>query len=172
MTRDELIEIMPYSINRIDQYIEPLNECMATYEINTPLRQAAFIAQIAHESAQLRYVEEIASGAAYEGRKDLGNTEPGDGRKFKGRGLIQITGRSNYKACGDALGVDLISDPEALESPDNACSSAAWFWDSKRLNESADIGDILRITKKINGGTNGFEERLAYYEKAKLILIR
>ncbi len=170
MNKDELIAIMPYAKNRADTFLEPLNECMDAYEINTPLRQAAFLAQIAHESAQLRYVEEIASGAAYEGRKDLGNTHPGDGVKFKGRGFIQTTGRSNYLACGNALGLDLINNPELLELPENACMSAGWFWQSRGLNKLADIGDMMLITKRINGGTNGLEDRLALYKKAKEVL--
>ena len=142
---------------------------MAEFEINTPARQAAFLAQIGHESGQLRYVRELASGAAYEGRKDLGNTQPGDGVRFKGRGLIQITGRANYLKCGEALGLDLIADPELLEQPINACRSAGWFWESRGLNALADAGDFLRITKRINGGTNGLADRQALYESAQQV---
>lgn len=143
---------------------------MMEFEIDNPERQAAFLAQIAHESGSLRYVRELASGEAYEGRADLGNTEPGDGQRYRGRGLIQITGRSNYQACGDALGVDLVGNPELLEGPDLACRSAAWFWKAKGLNELADNGDFKLITKRINGGYNGYEDRVAFHERAQQVL--
>jgi putative chitinase len=143
---------------------------MAEFDINTPARQAAFIAQIAHESGQLRYVRELASGAEYEGRADLGNTMIGDGIRFRGRGLIQVTGRANYKACGAALHLDLILFPELLEQPMYACRSAAWFWKTRGLNELADAGDQVKITRRINGGTKGLAERLAYFELAKKVI--
>ena len=167
MTLDQLKEIMPYAGKRADTFLEPLNAAMDEFEINTPSRQAAFLAQIAHESGSLRYVKEIASGAAYEGRKDLGNTEEGDGMRFKGRGLIQITGRANYAQCGAALGLDLLAEPDLLEQTENACRSAAWFWQTRGLNELADDGEFKLITKRINGGYNGLEDRRAYYTRAK-----
>ena len=102
ITGAQLQSIMPFAKARIPSFVAPLNAAMYEFHINSPLRQAAFIAQIAHESGELRYVKEIASGAAYEGRKDLGNTQPGDGMRYKGRGLIQITGRNNYAECGKA----------------------------------------------------------------------
>ena len=170
MTGAILQSIMPYAKARIPSFIAPLNAAMQEYHINSPLRQAAFIAQIAHESGELRYVKEIASGAAYEGRKDLGNTQPGDGMRYKGRGLIQITGRNNYAECGKAMGVDLITNPELLETNDLACRSAAWFWASRGLNDLADKGDFKRITKRINGGLNGYQERLVYHARAKTAL--
>ncbi len=170
ITGTQLQSIMPFAKARIPAFIEPLNAAMHEFHINSPIRQAAFIAQIAHESGELRYVEEIASGSAYEGRKDLGNTQPGDGMKFKGRGLIQITGRNNYHECGKALGVDLITNPELLETNDLACRSAAWFWASRGLNDLADRGDFERITKRINGGLNGYQERLVYHARAKTAL--
>lgn len=165
-----LLKIMPHAKSRVQDFLEPLNAAMREFHINTPVRQAAFLAQIAHESGELRYVEEIASGIAYEYRKDLGNTQPGDGMKFKGRGLIQITGRNNYHECGKALGVDLITNPELLETNDLACRSAAWFWASRGLNDLADRGDFERITKRINGGLNGYQERLVYHARAKMAL--
>ena len=170
MTGAILQSIMPYAKARIPSFIAPLNAAMQEYHINSPLRQAAFIAQIAHESGELRYVKEIASGAAYEGRKDLGNTQPGDGMRYKGRGLIQITGRNNYAECGKAMGVDLITNPELLETNDLACRSAAWFWASRGLNDLSDRGDFERITKRINGGLNGYQERLVYHARAKTAL--
>lgn len=170
MTADELIQILPDAKNRVDEFICYLNDAMDEFEINTPLRQAAFIAQIGHESGQLRYTEEVASGAAYEGREDLGNTVKGDGKRFKGRGLIQITGRSNYIACGQALALDLLLHPELLSETESACRSAAWFWQAHGLNELADRYEFVRITRRINGGTNGLADRINLYEKAKLVL--
>ena len=101
---------------KASEFCEPLNNAMEKYSINTLLREAAFLAQVGHESGRLFYVKEIASGKAYEGRKDLGNTKVGDGVKFKGRGLIQITGRTNYKQCGTDLKLDLLTHPELLET--------------------------------------------------------
>jgi len=134
ITLEQLKEILPYSKSRANAFISALNLAMEEFEINTPLRQAAFLAQIGHESGSLRYVCEIASGAAYEGRKDLGNTQYGDGIKFKGRGLIQITGRSNYSAVSKALGIDFIATPELLETIPNATRSAAGWWKKHKLN--------------------------------------
>lgn len=172
ITLSELQRIMPNAPSgRLAAFIDPLNEAMNEFEISDSLaREMAFLAQIAHESGECRYVREIASGEAYEGRKDLGNTEPGDGFKYKGRGLIQITGRTNYKACGDALSLPLIDQPQLLEAPINACRSAGWFWKSHGLNELADKGDFLLITKRINGGTNGYADRMAYYTRAQSVL--
>ena len=149
------------------QWLESINKAMAKYEINTELRMAHFLAQIGHESGGLIYVRELASGKAYEGRKDLGNVQVGDGVKYKGRGLIQITGRANYKACGDALGVNFELTPALLESKDNAAMSAAWYWNLKKLNVLADADDVLKITKKINGGTNGLDDRKTRLRIAK-----
>ncbi len=162
-----LKQIMPHARAKADLYADALNDAMDEFSIDNPKRQAAFIAQIAHESAEFRYVEEIASGQAYEGSKDLGNTETGDGVRFKGRGLIQVTGRANYEKCGAALGVDFVANPELLESPSNACRSAAWFWATHGCNELADADNFRKITLRINGGLNGYEDRLAYWELAK-----
>lgn len=155
---------------RLLKFIEPLNEAMEEFSINTLLRQAAFIAQVAHESGSFFYMRELASGKAYEGRADLGNIEPGDGEKFKGRGLIQITGRANYQECGDALGVNLLLNPDLLEEPELACRSAGWFWATRNLNQLADGGDMKHITRRINGGLNGYNDRLAYYDRAMKVL--
>lgn len=170
ITADELRRIAPYSGARADVFAGPLSQAMYEFGINTPAREAAFIAQIAHESGSFKYVREIASGESYEGRADLGNTEPGDGVRFKGRGLIQITGRSNYAQCGAALDLDLITTPEILEQPVPACRSAAWFWHSRKLNELADAGDFRQITRRINGGYNGYADRLALYARAQAVL--
>jgi putative chitinase len=143
---------------------------MAEASINNRMRQAAFIAQLAHESGELRYFEEIASGAQYEGRTDLGNTQPGDGRRYKGRGPIQLTGRSNYRAAGAALGIDLERYPERAADLDVGFRVAAWFWTSRGLNGLADAGDFRGITKRINGGYNGLSAREAYYHRALSVL--
>ena len=170
ITQEQLIAIAPYSKqSRLAQLISPLNTTMQRYNITTPLRKAHFIAQIAHESDAFNTNEEYASGAAYEGRKDLGNTKTGDGVKFKGRGLIQVTGRSNYAACGQALGVDLISNPQRLAEYDLACLSAGWFWDKMRLNGDADVDDVMTITRLINGGTNGLADRQSYLARARRV---
>ena len=167
ITVEQLKACMPHARSRADEFLEPLNDAMDIFSINTPQRQAAFLAQVAHESGELRYVEEIASGAAYEGRSDLGNVVEGDGVKFKGRGLIQITGRANYAACGTAFGLDLLAHPEYLTSPEYAAKSAGWFWQTHGCNELADADNFRRITIRINGGLTGQEDRLAFYELAK-----
>jgi len=166
----QLRTIMPLARTRAVAFLDPLNAAMAEFGINTPARQAAFLAQLAHESGQLVYVRELASGAAYEGRKDLGNVQAGDGVRFRGRGLIQVTGRSNYAACGKALGLDLLAQPALLEQTVNACRSAGWFWQSRGLNVLADAGDQVAVTRRINGGTNGLAERLAYFKVAQKVL--
>lgn len=171
LTRDLLKSCMPAATPlNLDRFAEPLAAACQEFGIDTPLRLAAFLAQVAHESGSLRYVREIASGKAYEGRVDLGNTQEGDGVKYRGRGLLQITGRSGYQWCGRALGLDLIDKPELLEEPVNACRSAAWFWATRNLNTLADAGDLVRITKKINGGLNGLADRREHYATALQVL--
>lgn len=170
---DQLRAIMPSAGKRAEIFLASLNAAMEEFGIDTPARQAAFLAQVAHESGSLHYTRELASGAAYEGRADLGNTEPGDGVKFRGRGLIQITGRTNMSRCSLALYNDaqhLLDHPEILELPDPACRSAGWFWLAHHLNEPADRGEFERITRVINGGTNGLADRLAFYERAQKVL--
>lgn len=147
-----------------------LLQTMVEFEIDRPLRQAHFLAQVAHESDRFRTLEEYASGEDYEGRDDLGNIYGGDGVRYKGRGLIQITGRANYADCGHALGVDLINNPKRLADPALACQSAGWFWDKHRLNLLADRDDAEAITRIINGGLNGYDERLNLLKAAKRVL--
>jgi len=139
ITDDQLKQIYPNSTEQSrTKYLPYLNKYMEMYEINNADRIAAFLAQIGHESGQLKYSEEIASGSAYEGRKDLGNINTGDGKRFKGRGLIQITGRANYKQISDAFGVDFITHPELLSTPEYAVKSACWWWYNRKLNNLAD----------------------------------
>jgi putative chitinase len=143
--------------------------------INTPLRLCHFMAQLAHESAHFQVTREFASGAAYEGRKDLGNTHPGDGKRYRGRGLIQTTGRTNYQETTadikkmDPAAPDFEADPEALEEFPWALLSAISFWRRKKINAAADRDDVVAVTKIINGGTNGLDERKKYLAKAKSI---
>lgn len=171
MTNEILSRCMPFASRvNVQKFAGPLAAAMEKFEINTPKRQAAFLAQIAHESGSLKYVLEIASGEAYEGRKNLGNTEAGDGVRFKGRGLIQITGRANYKSLSQALSYDFISNPKDLELPGAASMSAAWFWESRGLNELADKDDFETITRKINGGLNGYADRQLHWKNCKAAL--
>lgn len=172
ITVDDLETLCPHTKrSTLNEYVGPLNTAMKEFEISDTIdREAAFLAQIAHESGGFHYVREIASGAAYEGRDDLGNSETGDGIRFKGRGLLQITGRDNYAKCGVALGLDLLAHPILLESPALAARSAAWWWSAHGCNEIADKGDFKALTKRINGGYNGFADRLVLWERAKQTL--
>ena len=147
-----------------------LDEQFAKYGINTRLRICHFLAQAAHESAGFRTLEEYASGQAYEGRKDLGNNVTGDGRKYKGRGIFQITGRANYRTYGQKIGVDLENQPELAAVAINSVKTACEYWNSKKLSDFADKDDVLTITKRINGGTNGLDDRKKYLLKAKSII--
>lgn len=170
MTLDQLIRIMPHARHRAGIFLAPLNAAMEEFDINTRGRRQSFLAQVGHESGQLLYVRELASGAAYEGRKDLGNTQPGDGIRFKGRGLIQVTGRANYTACMMALDIDCVKQPALLEQPMNAARSAGWFWKTHGLNALADAGDQRAVTRRINGGYNGLADRLALFAAAQRVL--
>jgi putative chitinase len=147
------------------------NVHLRTYGIlDTPLRLAHFMAQVAHESGGFRYMEEIASGQAYEGRADLGNTQAGDGKRYKGRGPIQETGRANYRRDGQTLGIDFESHPEIVALPSIGLLVACLYWSRNGINALADADDVLAVTRKINGGTNGLDERKAYLVKAKGLL--
>ena len=174
ITAQQLLQMLPNAGQVAGFFVPVLNTAMNRYQIVGTKRVAAFIAQIGHESGQLKYVKEIwgptAAQAKYEGRKDLGNTVAGDGSKYRGRGLIQITGRANYMACGEGLGLDLIKQPELLEKPQHACMSAAWFWATRGLNTLADAGQFDKITQRINGGQNGAADRQALYARALKVL--
>lgn len=171
MTKEQLLRIARYATRKdIDVFYPYLAKYMTVYDIKGRLREAAFIAQIIHESGSFRYTREIASGKAYEGRKDLGNTQQGDGPRYKGRGLIQVTGRANYHQLSKELGFDFLKLPEALEEPEWAAYSACWWWADRNLNDLADIGDFRKITRLINGGTNGYEDRYNWYKIALNVL--
>lgn len=165
----QLIACMPYSGDRAAIYLECLNTAMSEYSIDSLLRKSMFLAQIAHESGSLRYTREIADGSAYEGRSDLGNTIPGDGKKYRGRGLIQITGKTNTLACLAALGRKL-DDLEYLETPMGASRSAGWFWYANGLSAPADQGLFFTVSKKINGGTIGLDDRIGHYIRCRKAL--
>jgi putative chitinase len=154
----------------VQRFYDPLSQCMSQHGITTALRRAHFLAQVCHESGQLRYTEEIASGVAYEGRLDLGNTQQGAGVRFKGRGLIQLTGRANYEAFGRALGRTFNTDstaPRLSADPFLAARTAGWFWDTRRLNQLADANQLQTITRRINGGLNGLADRTMLYNRAR-----
>ena len=187
----------------LDKYLGPLNEQMPKYGINTPLRVAHFIAQLAHESGSFKYdmenlnysakalrsifgkyfkteesAEEYArkpediANIVYANRMGNGDTESGDGWKFRGRGLIQLTGHDNYKSCGKGINLDLLNNPDLLSGdPLAAVAAAGWYWNSRGLNQYADQDDVKKITRLINGGYNGLADREKYLEKAKCVLI-
>ena len=177
ITYDQLRQIMPHAPPDLVHFVIPLNDAMDEWEINTKTRQAAFLAQLAHESASFRYMQELADGSMYEGRRDLGNLEPEairiaeqygstPGRFFCGHGPIQITGYYNHRDCGDALGIGCLHDPLLLTFPVDGCRSAGWFWKSRGLNELADSGKFESITRRINGGITGLASRMDYLDRA------
>ena len=179
ITAQQLKAICPTAtMSNINRALKPLNDTLVRFNINTPLRIAHFIAQVAHESGAFQYLKEIASGAAYDtGRlaARLGNTPEadGDGQKYKGRGYIQLTGTNNYRLFDEFTGRkhDLMNHPERVEQPDLAMLAAGWYWSRNDLNRLADRDDLLSITKRINGGTNGLEDRRNYLKNAKKVLL-
>lgn len=170
ITPSQFLVVMPNAGTRVGLYAGPLNDAMQEFDITAPRRIAAFVAQIAHESGELRYVRELSNGHQYEGRRDLGNTEPGDGARFLGRGLLQATGRAMYGELERALNLPLISNPELLEEPVPAARSAAYIWSHlKGCNVLADRDEFGGITHRINGGYLGLDSRLGYWLKARRI---
>lgn len=165
---------------RAQRWHMPITNAMAAYDVNRPERAAMFLAQVSHESGRFLYSRELwgptPAQTHYEGRADLGNLRPGDGRRYLGRGPIQVTGRSNYAAARDRLNrlfpnvPDFEASPEMLEDPAWGARAAAEFWCRNGLNEIADAGDILLATRKINGGQNGLDDRMALWETAKAVL--
>lgn len=180
LSEKDLAEIMPSAGLAARAFAPVLNTAMAAWHIDSPKRQAAFLAQVGHESGELRYVRELG-GPGYLSRYDtgtlaarLGNTPEadGDGQLYCGRGLIQVTGRYNYLSCSLGLFDDerLLDTPQLLEQPQWAAASAAWFWASHGLNELADQDDFKAITRKINGGLNGLDDRLRLWDRARAVL--
>jgi putative chitinase len=170
LTEQQIRQMFPAAGSRLDAHLPYIAPAMTAASIDTPERIAAFLAQLAHESGEFRYMEEIADGSAYEGDTDLGNTEPGDGVKFKGHGPIQITGRANHAACGKALGIDLIAEPRLICTPVYGTASACWFWNSRKLSLLADRGWFREITRRINGGYTGLADRVAYWQRDRVLL--
>jgi len=194
MTEDQLVEM------HIDPlWLDPLTAAFDRFEINTPERQAAFIGQCAHESANFKTLQENLNYSAkglnatwpsrfpseaeaqpyhrqpekiankvYSGR--MGNLEDGDGWKYRGRGLIQLTGKDNYRLASDALGVDFIADPDLVLTKEYAALTAAWYWNKRGLNKEADAKDFTGMTKKINGGVIGLADRVAHINTALGVL--
>lgn len=149
----------------ISIYNSTLHNEMEKGEINNRARICHFLAQILHESGELRYTEELASGEEYEDRADLGNNRPGDGVRFKGRGLIQLTGRANYRAYSYFTGQNFLDNPKAISELPHSVGVAVWYWTTRRLNSLADAGDFEGITRAINGGLNGMENRWRYLNR-------
>jgi putative chitinase len=149
-----------------------LGPAFVRYDITTARRAAAAVAQFAHESAGFRTTTEYASGSAYEGRRDLGNTHPGDGTRFKGRGFIQITGRANYAAVSRAFGHDFLARPGDLAEPRWAARASCWWWHAHGCNQIADGGDFVAVTRRINGGTNGLHDRQVLHARASQVADR
>lgn len=172
MTGEQLIQIAGSKApsDRLRQLAPSLNDVLNYYQINTPLRICHFIAQVAHESDCFNAMEEYASGQDYEGRDDLGNTQPGDGARFKGRGLMQLTGRSNYAEFSKAMDKDFIAQPQLVAQIPFAIWVAGWYWDTRHLNDYADRDDLEAVTLRVNGGYNGLEDRRDYLQKAKSVL--
>jgi len=178
LTIEQLLAIAPSArALRLSMFLPHLQEGMAAHAINTFERQAQFLATITHESGGFAHTVEIwgptPDQRGYEGRAALGNTHPGDGSLFRGRGLIQITGRANYAAASKALGEDYIAHPQYLERTRDAALSACWWWEAHGCNELADVGELSgfdRVTRRVNGGHNGWSDRVAAYERAKAAL--
>lgn len=203
LTQEQLAELLPNNQN-VSEWVDALNNVLPEYEINTPLRVAAFIAQCAHESGNFTRLEEnlnyrwqtlrkvfpkyfptdaiaqeyasrpdkkeAIANRAYGNRMGNGPEESGDGYRYRGRGLIQLTGKNNYTAFAKSLDIPVEEAVEYLETFDGAVQSACWFWDTNNLNKWADEGDMVTLTKKINGGTNGLEDRIKHYKHALKVL--
>lgn len=198
----QLQKIFPKTtVETLSKYVEPLIKVFKTYEINTPLRQAHFLAQIGHESGGFNFTKEnlnysadallkvfpkyfnadsaasharnpqMIANRVYSNRMGNGDVVSNDGFNYRGRGLIQLTGKTNYTAFGKAVGLDLTKVVPYLETPEGAAMSAGWFWDTNKLNAKADADNIQSVTKTINGGTNGMDDRMAILARAKAALV-
>jgi putative chitinase len=171
LSLDQLAQIMPkLKRDKAKAYIGPLNAAMSQGQINTPLRIAAFLAQIAHESVELRFFEEIASGAAYENRVSLGNTQPGDGKRYKGRGPIQLTGRANYRRAGEALGIDLEGNPALAATPEYGFFAECVVLELPKAQRESRPRGFRRHHEARERGVRGKASRDAYYANAKRAL--
>jgi putative chitinase len=197
LTADQIIAAIGCKIDNAHKWVDPLNATMDRYQINTPARMAAFIAQVGYESALLSAISENLNYSAsallamfkthftkaeaeayarkpqaianriYANRYGNGSEASGDGWKYRGRGLIQLTFKDNYRLCGAALGLDLVASPELLTDPSHAAMAAGWYWDKHQCNAMADGGHFDVITRAINGGLNGEAQREILWAKAK-----
>lgn len=166
------------SLVKASLFAAPMTAAMEEFGIDTPVRQAAFLAQVGHESGGFVWMGEVwgptAAQLLYEPPSakatELGNRNPGDGKKFKGHGPIQITGRTNHRTCGKALGVDLETFPEKLTEPELGCRAAGWFWKTRNLNRYADSDDFRTLTRRINGGVTGIDDRMARWQAGRKAL--
>lgn len=174
ITSQLLVEGVGCSQKMASIMVEPLNITAERFDLGSPRVLAHFLAQVGHESGSFKWLREIwgptKAQMGYEGRRDLGNIHPGDGKRFMGRGLIQITGRSNYEDVSEALGFNFISKPASLESPLYASLSAGAFWHKRELNLLAVADKTIQITRRINGGTNGLADRQARLERLKKVM--
>lgn len=171
LTAAQLQRVCRISSVRTARLLPHLNASLPEAEVITPVRLAMYLAQLGHESADFQFFAEIWGSTPaqlrYEGRADLGNTQPGDGYRFRGRGAIQVTGRRNYSAAALALGLPLIEQPDLAAQPENAFRISAWFWRTHSLNVFADKEDVDGATRRINGGLNGRDDRLRRYDLAR-----
>lgn len=155
-------------------YFEGFNKAMFKYDITNILRKSFFLANVMHETGGMKWLEEIwgptPTQQRYEGRLDLGNTEEGDGYRFRGRGAFMLTGRANYQEFSEAVGVDVVANPELVSEDPLAIVSAGWYWHTRNINPLADIEDHIAVTRKINGGTNGLDNRKQWQKKIFNIL--
>lgn len=171
ITLEILQHIAPLGSKTIQaSLVDPLNELLPKYDITNLYRITNFLGQACEESDEFKTLQEYASGAAYEGRRDLGNIHPGDGRKYKGRGIFQITGAANYAAMAKKLGIDLINHPELAETAHVAVETACIYWQTRDLNVPADKNDMITITHKINGGYNGLSQRRVFTIRAMQVI--
>lgn len=160
---------------RMYETMQAFKKYAPDYGLDTVERMAMFWSQMAHETGGFRWYKELGNAKyfkKYNGRKDLGNTEPGDGPRFKGRGIIHLTGRANYTHYSKLLGVDLVNNPELAEKPEIAVRVALEYWKNRNLNKYADKEDVKAVTRRINGGYNGLNDRKKYYNAFKTTLLK
>jgi putative chitinase len=179
VTTDQLksvISPISYDDEKLQSIVDSLNETLTRYYIDTNIRMCHFLAQVLHESGTFRYSVEIWGNTpaqlAYDTRVDLGNTPEldGDGYKYRGRGWIQLTGKNNYLLLSKEFEKDFVTDPDLVAKNPYDSLAAGWFWNRRKLNPFADIDDIMTITKKVNGGFNGLNDRKMWLIKAKEVL--
>jgi len=180
VTTDQMLKIIGSNqlSDRVNAMVPGINVTLERFKINTPLRMAHFFGQILHESGGLRWLREIWGPTDAQRRyeppsrlaKDLGNTQAGDGKRYMGRGVIQLTGRANYAKFSQAMGVDFLSNPDLVASPQYAVTAAGWFWDMRNINRFADQDDLLKVTRLVNGGKNGLADREKYLKRSKQVL--